>query len=120
MKLIGSLIEQNARAIMAITHDSLFKGHNPRLFNVLKTLFPELKTVYFLAHTPEQGEDIYVLLVDATHVVSVELDRYDENVEPIVRIRSLKEYKRKLSKTKQIELAVAMDLSQKDLSSSSS
>lgn len=119
MKLIGSLIEQNTRAIMIVAHDSLFKGHNPRLLNVLQIHFPDMKTAYFLGHTPEQSEDIYLLLIDAVFVVSIELDRYDESIKPIVRIRSLEAYKRKLSKTRQIELAVALDLTQKDLSSSS-
>lgn len=53
--------------------------------------------------------------MDAAFVISIELDRYDLSIEPIVQISPLKKYKQKLKNINQIKLAVALDLSHKDL-----
>jgi hypothetical protein len=116
MKLIGSKMEQDFRRELINSHKSLFKeGNNQRLLSVLRTYFPNMKTAYFIGHTPEQGEDIYLILIDANIIAVIELNRLNLSAEPIVETISIERYKRGLSKMRQVKLALAIELSQKDL-----
>ncbi|HBW37873.1 hypothetical protein [Desulfosporosinus sp. BICA1-9] len=116
MKLIGSKTEKEFRDILISSHKALFKDKlDPRLLAALKTNFPNMKTAYFLNHTPEQGEDIYLMLVDTCNIVNIELDRFNSSSEPLVKTISMEQYKKGLSKMGQIKLTVAIDLTQKDL-----
>lgn len=111
-------MEKEFREILISSHKTLFQDRqNPRLLVVLQTYFPNMKTAYFINHTPEQGEDIYQMLIDAHVIVTVELERYNPSSEPVIKPVSIEQYKKGLSKMGQIKLAVAMDLAQKDLDS---
>lgn len=67
-------------------------------------------TAYSIHWIPEQGEDIYIILIDDNKVLEIELDRYNSQVEPIVEITTITKYIQGLSKQNQIKLAVAHDL----------
>lgn len=63
MKLIGSKMEQDFRNVLINSHKALFYDKsNLKVLNVLKNYFPDMKTAYFIHHTPEQSEDIYEIL----------------------------------------------------------
>lgn len=111
MKLIGSKLEQELREQLILSHESLFKSEEKkRLLKAIRSLFPEMKTAYIIHWIPEQGEDIYKILIDDNNILEIELDRYDSHNEPIVEITTITKYIQGLSKQNQIKLAVALDL----------
>lgn len=116
MKLIGSKTEEDFRDALIKSRDLLFKGDSyKRLLQVLKTSFPEMKTAYIIKHNPDQGEDFYTILVDLDTIATIEISRYSQDEKPMVEISSINDFKRGMSKLKQIELAVALDLAKKDI-----
>ncbi|WP_010248546.1 hypothetical protein [Acetivibrio cellulolyticus] len=121
MRLIGSLREDEIRKQMIKAHNDLFyERKNEKLLKILTELFPDIKTAYFLGHTIEQCEDIYTLLVNDNIIVSIEIDKYNISVDPIVEIESVEDYLNGIGKQRHIEFLVAMDLVKKDLKSSKS
>ena len=121
MKLIGSKIEKDFRAELIKSRDSLFNEKNMgKLLTVLRASDAELKTAYIIDWTPEQGEDIYRVLVNTDYIAMVELDRINPNAGPIVEKMPLSEYQQGLSKSARIKLAVAIDLAEKGLGVESS
>lgn len=116
MKLKGTKTEQNFRERLINSHVSLFQEQsNIKLLQVLKDFFPEMKTAYFIGHTPEQGEDLYRILINTDTVVFLEMNRYKQDAVPIFSKISVQEYLKGLSKMEQIKMAVALELAQKDL-----
>lgn len=116
MKLIGSKLEQELREQLIKSKHSLFNGEEKRrLFEVIRSLFPEIKTAYIVQWIPEQGEDIYKILINDSVIAEIELDRYDVEVEPNVEYKDISQYLHGLSKQKRIKLAVALDLAKQDL-----
>lgn len=114
MKLIGSKVERDIREQLIRSHELLFCGQdNRKLFDVLKTAYPNLKTAYILGWTPEQGEDIFLVLLEEG-LIKIVLDRCNE-VSPSTMKIDLENYKKRLSRVGQIKLAVALDLINKDL-----
>ncbi|RAT97933.1 hypothetical protein [Brevibacillus sp. Leaf182] len=116
MKLKGSKTEQDFRVHLIKSHTSLFQDEsNERLLSVLQKSFPEMRTAYFIGHIPEQGEDLYTILVNTDIIATIELDRYNLGEKPIVGRLSLQDYSKGLSKINLIKIAVALDLAQRDL-----
>ncbi|MBY9078843.1 hypothetical protein [Paenibacillus sp. CGMCC 1.18879] len=116
MKLRGSLTEQQYKEQLLKFHNSLFVDPSyKRLLQLLQDIYQDFKTAYILDWIPEQGEDIYTILINNKYIATIELDRYDIQTEPIIQTISMKEYQTRLSKTNQILLAVAQALSTEDL-----
>ncbi|WP_409341520.1 hypothetical protein [Paenibacillus sp. MBLB4367] len=117
MKLIGSKTEKDCREQLIKAHKSLFIDKDKmRLLAVLRTCFPNMKTAYIIKWLPEQGEDIFTILINNNVIARVELDRNDLNTAPIIESEPLdKHYKKGLRKMSQIILAVALDLANRDL-----
>ena len=116
MKLIGSKAEQDFRKELIQSHESLFRDHEKRrMLKILSTHFPEMKTAYVLGWTPEQGEDIYRILINTDIIASIEINRSDSEIEPLIDRLKLNAYKKGLSKIGQIKLSVAIDLAKSDL-----
>ncbi|MBO9732530.1 MAG: hypothetical protein J7623_28060 [Chitinophaga sp.] len=74
-------------------------------------------TAYIISSIPEQEEDLYEVLINDELIVNVELS-HDSLVAPIIDSITVKQYLHKLSKSKQIQLAVALDLVKNDLKES--
>ena len=116
MKLIGSRREKEYRKELKESHFALFYSNSGlRLFNVIKSIFPEMKTAYVIGCTPDQGEDIYEVLIDTNIIAWIELDRFDFNSAPIFEKSPLIDQLKKLKKRKKIKLLVALDLAHKDI-----
>lgn len=116
MKLIGSKTEEEFRNSLV---NYLNQGDkDDSLYKVLKSTFSESKTAYILSWTPEQREDIYVILVNIDKVAIIEISRINRMEKPIIEIFSLKDYKKRLSKIFQIKLAVAIDLAKMNIEDS--
>lgn len=67
LRLKGSKTEKDIRSQLIRSHQSLFNDEiRSGLLSVIKTFFPQMKTTYILYWTPEQGEDIFSLLINST------------------------------------------------------
>ncbi|MCP1312007.1 hypothetical protein [Paenibacillus tyrfis] len=116
MKLIGSMTEQYYREQLIELNRSLFHDHSmKRLLGIIQHAFPDMKTAVIIAITPDQGEDMYTILMNNDFIAYVELDRYNLETEPIIETKPVKDYKRGLSRIGQIQLVVAMDLAERNL-----
>ncbi|MEB2280725.1 hypothetical protein LAV73_12025 [Lysinibacillus xylanilyticus] len=116
MKLIGSKTEHDLRKILVKSNELLFKSEeNKRLLEVVRSLYPEMKVAYIIDWIPEQGEDIYKLLIDNNIILEIELDRNNAEIKPIIEFKSITQYLQGLSKQNQIKLGVALDLASKYL-----
>ncbi|MBX0320516.1 MULTISPECIES: hypothetical protein [Shouchella] len=116
MKLIGRKTEQELREQLIKSKESLFGSEEKkRLLEVLRNIYPKMNTVYILHWIPEQGEDIYKVLINDNMIAVVELNRYNTKVEPEVQLMSVPQYIQGLNKQKQIKLAVAIDLAKQSL-----
>lgn len=116
MKLVGSKTEQDFREVLIESHKLLFEGNTyQELLEELKSNFPQMRTAYFVKHIPEQGEDIYTMLINLDIVATVVIDRFSQNKHIAVGMCSINDYVKGLSKIEQIKLAVALDLAKKDI-----
>lgn len=116
MRLVGSKLEQDFRKELIESHVALFQSIEEKNFlNLLKINFKEMKTAYVINWTPEQGEDLYTLLINLDIIVKIEISRINQNENPIIEVFRLQEFQKGLSKLFQIKLAVAMDLAKKDI-----
>ncbi|SEW51864.1 hypothetical protein [Chitinophaga arvensicola] len=113
MKLINSKAEQDFRIELIKSKDSLF-GFGSRLLPVLKKIHPQMTTAYILDWIPEQGEDIYTILIDDAIITTIELEK-NGAVEPIIEIATVVQYLDGLARRNQIQLAVALDLVRDDM-----
>lgn len=115
MKLIGSKTEQEFREQLIQSKKSLFSGEDRRnLREVISKFYPQMKTAYVLDWIPEQGEDLYKILINDDIIGKIEL-RCSNVDEPIVESLTVSQYLHSLSKRNQIQLAVALDLAQRDI-----
>lgn len=112
MRLIGSKTERDHMDQLINSNYLLFNSEN-RLLKVLRGVYPELKTAYTLDWIPEQGEEMYTILINDNLIAKIELDRYKDGA--IVETITVVQYLHGLSKSGQIRLAVALDLAKKDL-----
>lgn len=109
MKLIGSKMEQDFREELMHSNTAL-QSSESSLHQVLEAHGYSTTHAYVLHWTPEQLEDIYVVLIDASVLVVVEIDKYEKSRLPEVEEMELNDYVRGLSRMNQVRLAVAQDL----------
>ncbi|WP_339240559.1 hypothetical protein MKX40_07635 [Paenibacillus sp. FSL R5-0517] len=120
MKLIrlkSSITEEDIKRELIGSHESLFNDEiRSGLLSVIKRFFPQMKTAYILFWTPEQGEDIFSLLINNDTIAKVEIDRYNHDIKPIIESKQLdNSYLKGLRKYTQIRLAIALELANMDL-----
>ena len=108
MKLIGSKTEREIRAELQKSN-AYFRSPS-RLKDALEFQGHSTTNAFVLHWTPEQSEDIYVVLVDGAYLIKVELDRAAPNSTPIYERIELTDYKHRLSRVNLIQLLVAQDL----------
>lgn len=97
----------------------LFGGENAKLLLALRSKLPDLLSAYVVDWIPEQGEDIYTVIVGQDLVAVVEIDRLSAAREPLVDVYTLEEYRKEhasLSQERRRKLAVALELIKKSQS----
>lgn len=111
MKLIRSGLEKKYRDELQSGHHALFNDSaNRRLLNSIRRAFPKMYSAYVLDWIPEQGEDIFTVLVDDNTVVTFELSKLDCELAEAQNVRMTKDYQRALKKHKMIKLLIALEL----------
>ncbi len=118
VKLVGSKTEQDFKQQLIKSNKLLFDDEEYKnLLKVLYEYFPNMRTAYIIHWIPEQGEDIYRLLIDDSLIAEIALDRINLEVKPLVESALISQYRQGLTKINQIKLLVALDLAKKDLES---
>jgi hypothetical protein len=111
MKLIGSKMENDFREELVHSHEYHFsEDSDSKLKELLIKKELPVKNAYILSWTPDQTEDIYVVLINGETLVSAEIDRHDLSNPPIFEKLEINEYMRGLSRMYQVKLLVAKDL----------
>ncbi|WP_125564787.1 hypothetical protein [Pseudoalteromonas rubra] len=59
---------------------------------------------------PDQTEDIYLVLINSSYIISVEIARFDPSEQPLLERIELQDYKRGLSRSNQVKLLVAQNI----------
>ncbi len=108
MQLIGSKMEKDFRENLKKSNESFCSAS--KLRTALESQGHSTANAFVLHWTPDQGEDIYLVLIEGAYLVSVELDRINPDTPPIYERIELKEYKQGLSRVNQVQLLVARDL----------
>ncbi|MDI3397792.1 hypothetical protein QLG12_06185 [Pseudomonas sp. V88_4] len=94
--------------------ESLFSGQtNTELLRVMQESFPTINIAFVLDWIPEQAEDIYWVLVDASRLAIIEIPRSVSGMSngPLVEVWSVESYiRKKLSKGERRKLMAAIDL----------
>ena len=108
MKLIRSGLESDE---LQSSHHALFNDSaNRRLLNSIRRAFPKMCSAYVLEWIPEQGENIFTVLVDDNTVATFELSRLNCELAEAQNVRMTKDYQRALQKHKMIKLLIALEL----------
>lgn len=94
-----------------LRESSEFIFNNKKILLALRKNNFRFRTAYILGHTPEQGEDIYVVLSNNDEILTIEVDRFSGKV-LITFVRKINEYKKKLKRIGRIKLDLAIKLSQ--------
>lgn len=120
MKLTGSKTEDAIRAELRESQTALHSDpEQASLLAALKARFPDMTSAFVLGWTPEQGEDIYRVLVDASTIAAVEIERPSATKgnpnPPVLDIIDLAVYRHGLSRHGRIKLAVALDMAAHDM-----
>jgi hypothetical protein len=113
MKLIDSETEKEYRLQLIKSNHSLFNSES-KLLSELRRAYPQLITAYILDWLPEQGEDIYTILINDNIVATIEVEK-DGSKESVVELSTVLQYVGRISKQNQIKLAVALDLARKEM-----
>ena len=74
------------------------------------TKFPNTKQMFVLKHTPEQGEDIYVILINSNAIIYVEIDKFNRNIITLLNSSDIHHYLQKLNHRGRIRLQIAIEL----------
>ena len=77
---------------------SLLAGNDTDSLGIgLRGFFPSLKQAFLVSSVPEQGEDIYWVLVSPTDIAEIEIPRgtYAENSPPSLKMLALDMYQKK-------------------------
>lgn len=109
MKLINSKIEKDIRDNLQ-KYSPLIMEDNV-IINFLIQHFQEIKSIYVLQVTPDQGEELYTLLVNGDKVIDFEISRIDNSIYD-VHIRTVDEYSMEIKKkSPKLKLLIALELS---------
>ena len=86
-----------------------------KVFKIIEEFLGKVDSVYILAHTPEQDEDIFRILVNGKTVVGFELPRHAEEIGCVdVGSMTVHEYRKHVrGKRSQLKLKIALDLAKK-------
>ena len=96
------------------SRDGLFmRNENPKLLVALKSRFPQLQRAYVIDWIPEQGEDVFTLLVENELIAIVDIAKGSYNAAAVIRVVPLAEYlrtHRRMSKARRQKLDVAIEM----------
>ncbi len=104
-------MENDYRAELIKSHEYNFSEEsNSPLKKILLDENHPISYAYILHWTPDQAEDFYTILINANYLVMLEVNRQDKTVVGAIERQELKAYLKGRSRTEQVQLLVAIDL----------
>jgi hypothetical protein len=92
-------VESMKRDLLRESQELLSKDHQRPLTKEIRRLYPDCMHAFVLDWVPEQGEDIYWVLISPTKIAKIEISRLrsidEHSSKAISEIISLKEYSKK-------------------------
>ena len=113
MKLIGSKIENEFR-IQLLSSNRGLNSHESLLGNILRKNGYITQNSFVLNWTPEQGEDLYTVLINGEYIIYTEIVRESQEMLSPIKKANLKDYLKGLKKRDQLKFFVAQDLAKKN------
>jgi len=108
MKLSKQQTESITRN-MLLDSESYVKEHE-RIARFLNARYEDISSAFILCHTPEQGEDLYRILVNGKVIVGFDLSRVDGQISEVFEM-PVADFSREIrTKSVRLDLAVALDL----------
>lgn len=108
MKLIGSRTEDiNGRELV---NSALFIRRREEIINFLTEKYGEVRSAYALSDTPEQGGNIYRILVNGASVVGFELSMEDEEISDVFEWSVLSYLRELKGRSDRLHLALVLEL----------
>jgi hypothetical protein len=108
MRLIGSRIENELRAEILASRAALSDGRNKGLRDALEASEIDIRLVAVVNWIPEQGEDIYHVLLPSDEILIIEVPH--EGLKTLEERIAVREYASECSKVARLKLAVAKDV----------
>jgi hypothetical protein len=118
MNLHKSNTEKECRAILTDSRKYFLESEKGRyVLEPVRRLYGDFKTCYVLGHTPEQGEDVFRILVDGEKIIGFDLQDEAGRFEALnISTYTVQEYERLVTgKMGRLKLAIAIDLSKSDM-----
>jgi len=114
MRLVDSPLEAEIRdQLIRSCRELMMAGRPSDLAAELVRHFGRIQSAFILGHVPEQGEDVYVVLVNGDHVASCEIPRVPGGVYSPIETMHVNRYARGLKgKSANLRLLIARALAQ--------
>jgi hypothetical protein len=93
-----------------MTHTELVDATHRKLLQTIRDTFPDLFSVIVLNWLPEQGEDIYEVLVDDHTIATFDVPRQMDDPVIITGRTSVALYQQSSKKIRSLKLRLALDL----------
>lgn len=114
MKLLGTRLEDDIRKQLIRSYSAMFlEGESQSLLESIKRSFPGMRSAFVINWIPEQGEDIYSVLVNEDTVAIFEIIRYSGEMISNAKKYNVKEYQRGLKRRGRVKLTIALELASK-------
>lgn len=113
MRLIGSKAEEDFRIELQRSNMTI-ACKNSSVHQALKKANHNPVKAYVLHHTSDQGVDHYTVLIDASYIVNLEIERGEKMQVIEIERQELDEYLFRLSKINKIRLSVAIELASEE------
>ena len=111
MKLIGSMTEDYFRENLSSSWEGIKKNAHG-IYDFLQKLYGPLNSAFLLFWTPDQDEDLLVMLINGK-IVSTIIYLREDNIFREEEVVFVETYIKKKSKVNRIQILVALDLAGK-------
>ncbi|WP_139541137.1 hypothetical protein [Klebsiella spallanzanii] len=108
MKLIGSRTEDINRR--ELVNSALFIRGRGGIINFLTEKYGEVRSAYALSDTPEQGKNIYRILVNGAFIVGFELSMEDGKISDVFECSVLSYLRELKGRSNRLHLTLALEL----------
>ncbi|MFY1852760.1 hypothetical protein [Achromobacter xylosoxidans] len=108
MKLRGTRVEISIREMLMASYLSI--KENKQMMDFLREYYGNVRSAYVLTCTPEQGEDLYEVLINGEFILGFEISRISGEISDVEET-SVAVYSKKLrGKRSNLKMLIALDL----------
>ncbi len=118
MKLSNTATEVEYRQELVLSKNYLFESEKGiHALDAIRSICGDVETAYVLAHTPEQGEDVFRILVNGERIIGFDLQDESGQYQALnITDLQVKAYDRLLTGgSAKLKLTIAIELSKSDM-----